>query len=726
LGSLLHTPLALFIVQAIIIIAASRFLGLVARVVRQPMVIAEVVAGILLGPSVLGLFSPGAMGTLFPKESMPLLSMFSQVGLILFMFLIGLELDPKLLRGRGRSAVVISQAGILVPALLGAALGLYLYPRLASPSVPFTSFVLFTAVAMSITAFPVLARILSERALLRTKVGALAITSAASNDVTGWCLLAFVVSLVRATGPLQAIATTGLAVAFIAGMIVVVRPLVRRLAAGTGIREGLTQNRVALTLLLLLGSAWTADLIGVHALFGGFLFGAVIPKDGGFARALADKLEDLVVVFLLPLFFAYSGLRTQIGLLNSFESLVMCGLIVLVATAGKFGGTTLAAKLMGLSWREAGALGILMNTRGLMELIVLNIGLDLGVISPALFTMMVLMALVTTFMTTPILQVVYPLDALAIDVSPDESQSLPAAPPRGFRVLMCVSLDRSGPGMVTLARALAPGRERGDRLYALRLVPPADRASQYVSRETDVELADALSPLLDRARMLEAEVRTLGFVSQRPAHDICSVAEVKSADLILLAWHKPLFGSTVFGGTARAVMKNARAGVGVFVDRGLSQVRKVLVPFQGTAGDKAALELARRITKKSGVEVTILHVVRPDRGALPTAREEVDRVFGEGPEENRTSVRIKLVNHATPADAAVEEATKGYDLVIVDAGSEWGLEQRMFGLLTETIVKRCPASLLILRPGRAGMPAQPAAKRDPYPTRPVIEPTARG
>jgi Kef-type K+ transport system membrane component KefB/nucleotide-binding universal stress UspA family protein len=706
-SAILHSPLALFMVQAALIIALSRLVGLLASALSQPMVIAEIVAGILLGPSLLGLVSPHTMTALFPKESMGLLGMISQIGLILFMFLIGLELDPKLLRGRAHTSVVISHSSIIVPCLLGALLGLYLYPRLSSPDVPFGSFVLFMGVAMSITAFPVLARILAERRLLKTKIGAIAITCAAVDDVTAWCLLAFVVSIAKSTDVKGAAFTVGLALAYIAGMFVFVRPFLRRLGAVSSSPEGLTQNLVAVTLLMLLSSSWLTELIGIHALFGAFMLGAVMPKEGNFSRLLAEKLEDLVVVFLLPMFFAYSGLRTQIGLLSSQHAWVMCGLVILVACAGKFGGSTVAARLTGLRWREASALGILMNTRGLMELIVLNIGLDLGVISPTLFTMMVIMALVTTFMTTPLLEVVYPTKELARQL--DTPMPAPVrANNSHFTVLMCVAFDRSGPAMMTLASALVADRSEHNRLYALRLIRPTDRASFYIIDENEQTGMQGLKPLLDRAEQLRMPVNPIAFVSPRPAQDICSVAEVKGANLIVLGWHKPVVTRTVLGGTVADVLEKAHADVGVFVDRGLQTVRKVLVPFQGTPDDKAALMLARRMTA-ANAEVTILHVIKPGRGDSERlgAQQEIDQTFTEEGPWNRTSVRMKLVSHEKPAQAAVEEAGRGYDLVIVGAGNQWGLERRLFGLVPEFMVERCPISLLLVRQYE-GSPSRPA------------------
>jgi Kef-type K+ transport system membrane component KefB len=389
-----------FLIALTVVVIAGRLLGRVFALVGQPPVIGEVIAGILLGPSLLGLISPAAYLYFLPPAVAPFLGMVAQLGVILYMFLVGLELNPDLLRGQVHATVATSHASIVVPFTLGSALSLYLYPRFSTSGVPFTNFALFLGIAMSITAFPVLARILSDRGMTRTKLGVVALTCAAVDDVTAWCLLAFVVGVVqaKAAGALMVALFT---LSFIGFMFVAVRPLTEKLARAWD--QNQTQAGIALALVCMLVSALTTEAIGVHAVFGAFLFGAVIPHDSALARSLKDSLENVVTILLLPAFFAFTGMRTQIGLLSSWYQWVICGLIIVVAVAGKFGGTVVAARTTGLTWRDAAGLGVLMNTRGLMELIVLNIGLDLGVISPTLFTMMVLMALATTIATTPIL-----------------------------------------------------------------------------------------------------------------------------------------------------------------------------------------------------------------------------------------------------------------------------------------------------------------------------------
>ncbi|MFN0054338.1 MAG: cation:proton antiporter [Planctomycetales bacterium] len=387
------------------VIVTGRIVGGLFRYLGQPPVIGEVLAGIVLGPSLLGRISPELSTWLLPPSVAPHLGVLAQVGVILYMFLVGLELDIDELRRHGASTAAISHASIVAPFLLGGALALALYPRYSS-GVPFSVFALFLGVAMSVTAFPVLARILTDHGLNRTHLGTVALASAAIDDATAWCLLAFVVGVAQSEmgGAVQVV---GLALGYLMIMFLVVRPALLRLAPRI-IHGQPDRAALAVVLLGLLLSAIATELIGVHALFGAFVFGAVIPHDSGLARDLTRKLEDFVAVLLLPAFFAFAGMRTQIGLVSGWENWLWCGAIILVATVGKFGGTVAAARFTGLGWRDASSLGILMNTRGLMELIVLNIGLDLGVISPTLFAMMVIMALVTTIATTPILCLIWP------------------------------------------------------------------------------------------------------------------------------------------------------------------------------------------------------------------------------------------------------------------------------------------------------------------------------
>jgi Kef-type K+ transport system membrane component KefB len=388
------------------VVLTGRLLGPLVRLVGQPPVIAEVIAGVLLGPSVLGLIAPGLSSRLLPSSVAPSLNIVAQLGVVLYMFLVGLDLNADPMRRRARTTLATSHASIVTPFILGSVLALYLYPRLSTNDVSFTSFALFMGVAMSITAFPVLARILTDRGMSHTDLGVVALACAAIDDVTAWCLLAFVVGVAQGRGlgaGIVAIMTVG----FVCVTWFAIRPAIVRLLARSRERAG-SPEAMTMALAGLLLSAATTEFIGIHAVFGAFLFGVIIPRDSLLARRLTERLSDLVTIVLLPAFFAFTGMRTRIDLIPGVSGWLICGLITLVATTGKFGGTAVAARLTGLPWRDAASLGILMNTRGLMELIALNIGLDLGVISPTLFTMLVMMALVTTIATTPILQVFHP------------------------------------------------------------------------------------------------------------------------------------------------------------------------------------------------------------------------------------------------------------------------------------------------------------------------------
>lgn len=394
--TLFHVLLAL-----VAVIVVARLTAMVLRRFGQPPVIGETLAGIMLGPSLLGRLSPTAAHYLFPPSTVPLIGIVSQIGIIIYMFLVGLRLEVGQLRTRATVSIAVSHASIVLPMVLGAGLALWLYPQFSSSDVSFTSFALFIAVSMSVTAFPVLARILAERNMTATPLGSIALACAAVDDVTSWCLLAFLVGTVR-SAPGEVLTTVALTAGFIVAMVLAVRPVARLLSAARDERGELTQGMFLIACVGLLISAVATERIGIHALFGAFLWGALFPRDSALVRDLITRLEDVVVVLLLPSFFAFTGMRTEIGLIGS-DQLLACVLIIAVASLGKFGGSALAARATGLDGGQAMTLGILMNTRGLMELIVLNVGLELGVVSRALFTLLVIMAVVTTFATTPVL-----------------------------------------------------------------------------------------------------------------------------------------------------------------------------------------------------------------------------------------------------------------------------------------------------------------------------------
>jgi Kef-type K+ transport system membrane component KefB len=392
--------------QIIVILSVARVVGYIFSRIGQQSVIGEITAGIILGPSLLGWLVPSVFSFLFPATSLPNLQLLSQIGLVLFMFIIGMELDINTLKSRASEAILVSHVSIVFPYFLGVGLAYFLYNTYAPANISFVAFALFMGIAMSITAFPVLARILKERNMTKTPVGSMAIISAAIGDVSAWCILPFVIAIARAgdiSNAWFAILLTGV---YVLAMLFAVRPVLKKLSERYFTDGSLHGTFTAFVFLVLLASAYTAELIGIHALFGAFLAGAIMPTNISLRNIFTERIEDVSTFLLMPLFFAFTGLRTQIGLLNATHLWVICALIIALAVAGKFIGSAFAAKSIGQSWKDSLSIGALMNTRGLMELIVLNIGYDLGILKPEIFTMMVFMALATTFMTAPALNLI--------------------------------------------------------------------------------------------------------------------------------------------------------------------------------------------------------------------------------------------------------------------------------------------------------------------------------
>jgi Kef-type K+ transport system membrane component KefB len=402
----LQDPLTRLFVQLILIVLVARICGAAAKHVGQTSVIGEMLAGILLGPSFVGWVWPAFFQFVFPAPSLGTLRMLSQIGVCLFMFVVGMDLDVGHLRNHARTAVLVSQVSIMFPFLLGVTVSLFLYSTLAAPNTSFLAFALFIGISMSITAFPVLARILDERGLTKTALGSTAIACAATDDVTAWTVLAFVVAVVKAGGLAASALSIGLVLVFVGLMLFWIKPRMPRWMSGA-VPNGAVPSKgvMASVLAFLFASALVTDVIGIHALFGAFVAGVVMPPHGEFREFLKVRLEHFSSVFLLPLFFAFTGLRTQVGLLGDPTGWFICAGLILIATVGKLGGAMVAARMSGANWSDSFALGALMNTRGLVELIALNIGYDLGILSPRIFTMLVIMALVTTGLTGPLLSI---------------------------------------------------------------------------------------------------------------------------------------------------------------------------------------------------------------------------------------------------------------------------------------------------------------------------------
>lgn len=402
------------LVQLIVVLAAARLVGALFRRIGQAEVVGEMAAGLLLGPTFLGHFFPAVYSFCFPADRTQMLQGLARLGVWIFVFLVGLELDLSALRRIGRAAVLTSNTSVLLPFLCGMGCAYLVYPQLSLPGVPFYAFALFIGMAMSITAFPVLARILKERGLTSSDTGVMAIACAAVDDVTAWCLLAFIMLIVQ---PQKALMPVWLEYLLLAAYILFMFSLLRPLLAWLQSKYAgnkLTPGAFSLILILLFASCSVTQLVGVHALFGAFLFGVILPKPEWLLKDLSSRLEPITSVLLLPLFFAVTGLRTDLTLLTSPAMWGYCALVIAAAVLGKFAGALLPLRLTGSSWRQAAAVATLLNTRGLMELVVLSLGLELGILSPAMYSIMVLMAVVTTFMTNPLLSALLPASRIPI------------------------------------------------------------------------------------------------------------------------------------------------------------------------------------------------------------------------------------------------------------------------------------------------------------------------
>ena len=476
--------IVLVLAEVLIIIGLSRIVVQLFRFFNQPQVIGEIVSGIMLGPSLFGLIAPKWFAGIFPSETTPILNVLAQIGLLFFMFLIGLELNPNYIRKNIKAAIIISNVSVIVPYLLGITLAFWLYPLLSSPNVSFIAFAMFMGISLSITAFPVLARIIAENNLHNSLLGTLALICAAVDDVTAWCLLAMTIAVTKSHSIVGAFPTILYSVIYVLLMITVGRFLLGKFALLYQQKGKLTQSMLAILYGAVILSGLITEAIGIHLIFGAFLIGVVLPKKGNLVKEIAEKTEDFVLVFLLPIFFTYSGLRTQIGLLNNINAWLICIIVIIVAIIGKYAGTFVAARISGLSIRDSSALGCLMNTRGLTELIALNIGLSLGIISPLLFTILVIMALVTTFMSSPLLEWIYPKKLIRLEEVVPESISKVSEEPN-YRILVPVSNPTSQKILLEMASAVAGNGFPPAIVYPLSLI---SIEQDYAYKSTPVEV----------------------------------------------------------------------------------------------------------------------------------------------------------------------------------------------------------------------------------------------
>lgn len=525
----IHSSIGILLLQIIAILIVCRIFGWLFLKIGQPTVIGEIVAGIVLGPSVLGNLLPNVSEFLFPPDSLSNITILSQFGLILFMFAIGMELDITEVRKKLKETILISHTSTIVPFFCGMLTAYFVYGSYANKETPFISFALFIGIAMSITAFPVLARIIQEKGLTKTHLGTISLASAANGDITAWCLLAVVIAIAQAGSMLSAIYNIAFSFLYIGFMFFVVRPFLRMVGHIYHNKEVIDKGLVAFIFLLLVISSYFTEILGLHALFGAFIAGVVMPSNVKFRKIMTEKVEDVSLALFLPLFFVSTGLRTEIGLLNTPELWSMCGIFIVVAIIGKFGGAMFSARFVGESWKDSLYIGALMNTRGLMELVVLTIGYDMQILPPSIFVMLVLMTLVTTFMTTPLVSFI-DLGFKTHDKIKQQHRSTIEPFNGAFKVLL--SFGRAGNGQIMLDVAhqmFARGSKKLD-LTALHLTVGADINPLH----TDNFKAISFEPILYGAKKLGIQIQTRYEISNNAGEDICNIVNNEGYDFLLV------------------------------------------------------------------------------------------------------------------------------------------------------------------------------------------------
>ncbi len=690
--------LAAFFIAVAIVMLVARLAGAGVAKLGQPRVMGEVLAGICLGPTVLGAFLPDIQRVLFPSDVIPFIGVAANLGLIFYMFLVGLEIDLSLLRGRIAQTAIISNTGVVIPMLAGLAIAIPTY-RLLGPGDSFAAFALFMGVAMSITAFPVLARILNERRMLTRPLGALALASAAIDDVTAWFLIALATAVAVAGSLAGVVQTILLAVAFCAVMGLGVRRIVARASVAYDEAGRVPVTWITAIFAGVLLSAYATEQIGIALIFGAFVMGTIMPRHAGLTEDVTRRLEDFVVLLLLPLFFAFTGLRTNVGLLDSPELILMTVMLIAVAIACKFGGTMLASRFIGMSWRESAVIGALMNTRGLTELIVLNLALEKGVISEALFASLVLLALVTTFLAGPVLRLLDPKNQYGAPVEDELPPGPAGAPDRS--IVVAPQTEGAQPLLLELAEPLA--RSQPPRELILARILPLPRASGVRGAlQTQQALTAEAAGAVERSRgeLLTRGVtaRGMAFTSSTAGEDLARLAELEDVDLILLDGRRPLLGGGVPRGDVGVVLDTAPCDVAVLVARedatiALGPDAPILVPFGGFEHDWAALELAAWLASASGAPLRLLgRAGEPDSGRdagrlLASASLLVQRFVGVAAES--------VISE--PGRDAVLRAAEGASLLVIGLPDDWRSEG--LGTTRAEIAASAPAPILFVRRG---------------------------
>lgn len=624
----LQYPLSILLVQIVVIIFAARIVSWLFKKIGQPVVIGEIIAGILLGPSLMGLYYPELSELIFPVKSLDNLHFVSQIGLVLFMFTVGLELDLKVLKHKAKEAIVIGHASAIFPFVAGLILAYFLYPLFAPVNVTFVSFALFFSITMSVSAFPVLARIAQERAINKTKTGTIVMACAASNDLLVWSLLAIIISIVRSGTFLSASYTIIFGIIYIFLMIKFVRPFLQRIGELHPSKENLSKPIVAIFFIVLILSAFISEIIGIHALFGAFLAGAIMPDNLKFRNMFIEKVEDVSIVLLLPLFFVFTGLRTQIGLIDNPQLWKTTGIIILIAISSKIIGTALISKIFGQNWKDSLVLGTLLNTRGLMVLIILNIGYDLGVFTSEVFTMLVLMALATTLMTAPALNLINKLFYSGSSQTVDEISRISK-----YNILISFANPEMGKSLLRLAHSFVKELHEYATITVMHLAESSE-LHQYNIEQYETE---SFEPIIDESRFLNRKISTLFKASGDIVSEISEIANKGNYDLLLIGIGKSIFegnllgkmlgfttriinpdrlvnqavgkesmfGNIAFDYNTQLILSKSDIAVGVLIDKGLDNVNFIIVPIMSEK-DITILKYAQKLIKNSKAQITFV------------------------------------------------------------------------------------------------------------------------
>ncbi len=700
------STLAAFLLAVAVVMLAARLVGAGATRIGQPRVMGEVVAGIVLGPTLLGALAPGVQGFLFPQDILPFIGVVANLGLVFYMFLVGLELDPTQLRGRVGQAAAISNASVAMPMVLGLLVAVPVYGLVGPPDTEFLAFALYIGVAMSITAFPVLARILVERRMVKRPLGALTLACAAIDDVTAWVLIALATTVAVAGSATQVAQTMALAVGFCLLMGFAVRPLLARVSEAYDEAGRVPPGWIAAIFAGILLSAYTTEEIGIALIFGAFVMGMIMPRRAELTEDVTRRIEDFVVTLLLPLFFAYTGLRTDIGLLDRPELWLLTVALIVVAVAGKMAGATIAARITGFPWRPSAVIGVLMNTRGLTELIVLNLALEAGVISEALFAALVILALVTTFMAGPALKALDPRNELGAPVQEELTEARQQAtaefptlrvPDRS--ILVAPQGEGALGQLLSLARPLArsePPRE----LILARLQRPVRGATVRGGLQTEGRLlaqsAATLTTERDRLMGNRIAARAVATVSADPGADLVELAAGEEVDLVLMDGRRPLLGEGVPRGDVGVVLREAPCDVGVLVAKEGSELLTgegaIVVPFGGAEHDWAALELASWLSAAAGRPLTLLGA------AGPREEERVSRLLSDAGLLVRSYAGVSAEPVvAEPGRDGVLAAADGAGILVVGLSERW--RQEGLGETRSAIARAAPAPVLFVRRG---------------------------